>query len=152
MSRTIAVVEFDETPELREFEQKLAQNEQEQNKLKTQYPNLDRELTLFSATDGQPDALMIFQALEHHAQRWANVEGIDGRLTRVKEEFAKISPTNAGKCARMLEDFLNSRQEARKELDRLERERNALIENRSRIIPQCLRNYRRLKEVILMSL
>ncbi len=116
--------------ELKKIEEQLKQNEQKQNELKKQYPNLDRELALFSAADDQPDALAIFQALEHHAKRWANVEWQDEKLTRVREEFAKVSPADAGKCARMLEDFLQPRQQARKELNRLEEEQKRLEKDR----------------------
>lgn len=94
--------------------------QQKKQALESQYPHLDRELSGFDSTEGLPDALQLFRALEQFADTWGRVELENEELTRVREEFRKVSGVDAGKCARMLEDFLLPRREAKHELDDLD--------------------------------
>jgi energy-coupling factor transporter ATP-binding protein EcfA2 len=115
------------------IEEQLTEVRQKLAELRDQYPDLDRELASFAAADELPDALATFRTLERHAERWARVE-IHEKLRRVREELAKVSAADAGKCAGMLEDFLRPRRETRRQLDDLERDERRLEEERRRAV------------------
>jgi hypothetical protein len=117
-----------------EIQREIVACQRKKKALENSFPALEHELTLFDATNGLPDALQIFRSLEQHVKRWSGVQISHKGLERVRDEFSKVSAVDAGKCARMLEDFLRPRQEAKRKLDELNARMTELEKSKRRAL------------------
>ncbi len=104
--------------------------------IEKQYPNLDREVSLFDAAGAGASLLQVFQALEIHAACWhmeatrlaANQADPDGKLLGgVAEELGWVEPSRAAVCRDRLQRWLEPRRTAHGRRERL-RDRDSILQ------------------------
>ncbi|RLB93172.1 MAG: hypothetical protein DRH50_08390 [Deltaproteobacteria bacterium] len=110
------------TPDSRKIQERLDETNAEIERIRKKFPNLDEELGLFRTdSKGLPDLKPIFLALSENVSRWAKTPIHEGHLSRVKEELEAVVATEAEKCAKLLDEWLTPREEAKEEIIKLER-------------------------------
>lgn len=124
----------------------LQERQRIRNELKAiekQFPDLDREVTLFDAAGAGASLLQVFQALETHAACWhmeatslaANQAAPDGKLLGgVAEELRWVEPSRAAVCRDRLQRWLEPRRTAHG--------RRARLRDRDRILQKEEERYR----------